>query len=83
VPGDYNGYGVVNTADYVVWRAPSGQTFALPNEGAGQSPGIVMPPTTLLEIAFGATSGSGSGAGSTSARRYQSPARVGCWSLGS
>lgn len=43
VPGDYNSDGQVNAADYTVWRDHLGQTFQLPNEGAGQSPGLVTP----------------------------------------
>jgi hypothetical protein len=41
VPGDYNGDGSVDTADYAVWRAHLGQTFQLKNEGVGQTPGQV------------------------------------------
>src|SRR5262249_54874241 len=53
-PGDYNsggvpsvpcpasgGCGAVDAADYVVWREHLGQTFPLPNEGAGISTGSV------------------------------------------
>jgi hypothetical protein len=32
VPGDYNDDGVVNAADYVVWRNNEGTAFTLPNE---------------------------------------------------
>jgi hypothetical protein len=41
VAGDYNSDGTVNAADYVVWREHSGQTFQLPNEVAGMTPGMV------------------------------------------
>ena len=41
VQGDYNGNGIVDAADYTVWRDHLGQTFALPNEGTGQTPGTV------------------------------------------
>jgi hypothetical protein len=41
VSGDYNNDGVVNAADYTVWRDHLGQTFQLDNEGEGQSPGEV------------------------------------------
>jgi hypothetical protein len=40
-PGDYNNDGIVNAADYTVWRDHLGQTFQLDNEGEGQSPGEV------------------------------------------
>lgn len=43
VPGDYNSDGQVNAADYTVWRDNLGQTLQLPNEGAGQTPGLVTP----------------------------------------
>ena len=80
VPGDYNSDGVVDAADYVVWRQHQGQTFALPNEGAGQSPGIVdAADYTFWKSRFGATSGSGSGAGGTSARAVAEPST--CWLL--
>jgi len=36
----------VNTPTTSVWRAHQVRTFALPNEGAGQSPASSMPPTT-------------------------------------
>ena len=37
VPGDYNGNGIVDAADYTVWRDHFGQTFALPNEDPGST----------------------------------------------
>jgi hypothetical protein len=43
VPGDYNEDGFVNAADYPVWRDHLGQSFQLPNEGDGQTPGDVTP----------------------------------------
>jgi arabinogalactan endo-1,4-beta-galactosidase len=39
--GDYNDNGVVDAADYTVWRDHLGQNFQLPNEVDGVSPGIV------------------------------------------
>ena len=39
--GDYNSDGVVDAADYVVWRKHLGTTFQLPNEGTNASPGEV------------------------------------------
>jgi alpha-glucosidase (family GH31 glycosyl hydrolase) len=41
IPGDYNQNGVVDAADYTVWRDHLGQVFSLPNEGANSSPGEV------------------------------------------
>ena len=40
---DYNGNGVVDGADYVVWRDHAGATFQLPNEVANVTPGLVTP----------------------------------------
>jgi hypothetical protein len=40
-PGDYNNNGVVDAADYTVWRSHLGQTYQLPNEAPNASPGIV------------------------------------------
>lgn len=41
IPGDYNEDGVVNAADYSVWRDHSGTNYDLPNEDPGSSPGTV------------------------------------------
>jgi autotransporter-associated beta strand protein len=41
VAGDYNNNGLVDTADYTVWRDHLGQTFQLSNEGEGISEGTV------------------------------------------
>jgi hypothetical protein len=40
-PGDYNGNGVVDGADYVVWRKHLDTAFALTNEEANTTPGQV------------------------------------------
>jgi hypothetical protein len=54
VPGDYNGNGVVDAADYVLWRNGG----ALQNEGV--TPGSNTPEDyTYWRSRFGATSGSG------------------------
>jgi hypothetical protein len=67
VNGDYNGDGVVDAADYVVWREHLNQTFQLQNEG-GISPGVVdQADYTFWRSRFGATSGSGSGLGGSAA----------------
>ena len=41
LPGDYNDNGVVDAADYVVWRKHLDTVFQLPNEVNGVSPGEV------------------------------------------
>ncbi|HEY4232122.1 MAG TPA: alpha-L-arabinofuranosidase C-terminal domain-containing protein [Lacipirellulaceae bacterium] len=41
LPGDYNSDGIVDAADYSVWRDHFGQTFQLPNEVTGTTPGTV------------------------------------------
>ncbi|WP_442484600.1 hypothetical protein [Aeoliella sp. SH292] len=62
VEGDYNNDGIVNLADYTVWRDNLGGT-SLPNEGAGISPGVVdAADYTFWKSRFGATSGAGAGA---------------------
>jgi hypothetical protein len=57
--GDYNNNGVVDAADYVVWRSRLGQSVTLPND---TTPGTVTQADyTVWRNNFGATSGSGSG----------------------
>jgi hypothetical protein len=57
--GDYNNNGVVDAADYVVWRQSLGQSVTLPND---TTPGTVTQADyTVWRSNFGATSGSGSG----------------------
>jgi hypothetical protein len=63
VPGDYNQNGIVDAADYVLWRNNLG-AGSLPNEG-GISPGMVdADDYNFWRSRFGATSGGGSGFGS-------------------
>jgi hypothetical protein len=58
VAGDYNENGVVDAADYVVWRDRMG-TGSLPNEG-GISPGTVdAADYNFWRSRYGATAGSG------------------------
>jgi fibronectin-binding autotransporter adhesin len=58
VAGDYNQNGIVDAADYVLWRKNVGPG-SLPNEG-GVSPGVVdQADYTFWRSRFGATSGSG------------------------
>lgn len=60
VAADYNGNGVVDAADYVVWRDHLGTPFQLTNEVAGTSPGMVTSEDyTAWRARFGNTSGSG------------------------
>jgi hypothetical protein len=62
VPGDYNKNGIVDAADYVIYRKTLGQTGAgLPADGNGN--GSVDPGDyTFWRARFGNTSGAGSGA---------------------
>ncbi len=61
LPGDYNNNGVVDTADYVIWRdnqgAPAG---SLPNDTAGGAIGMAQ--YNLWRTNYGATSLSAGGA---------------------
>ena len=60
--GDYNENGVVDAADYVVWRKAQGTTTALPNDdGIGGTVGVAH--FNLLRANFG---NAGSGAGTSS-----------------
>jgi formylglycine-generating enzyme len=64
VPGDYNSNGIVDGADYVVWRNHLGLTFQLPNEVAGTSPGsVAQDDYTAWRARFGNTSGAGAASG--------------------
>jgi hypothetical protein len=61
VAGDYNGDGVVDAADYVVWRsAVAAGATSLPNRGTGISGTVGTSDYTFWKAHFGATSGSGS-----------------------
>ncbi len=61
--GDYNDDGVVNAADYTVWRNQLGQNVTLANEDSNVTPGMVTPEDyDVWKAAFG-SSGSGSGCG--------------------
>jgi alpha-glucosidase (family GH31 glycosyl hydrolase) len=63
VPGDYNGNGIVDAADYTVWRDHLGQEFVLPNEDPANLDGIVTPADyDFWKSHFGDSSGSGSAA---------------------
>ena len=61
VPGDYNSDGVVDAADYTVWRDHLGTSFSLPNEVTGVTPGMVTQEDyTAWRNRFGNISGAGS-----------------------
>ena len=61
VLGDYNNNGIVDTADYTVWRDHLGQSFALPNEDPGSTAGMVTTEDyDYWKAHFGATAGGGS-----------------------
>jgi glucose/arabinose dehydrogenase len=66
LPGDYNDNGVVDAADYVVWRNHLNTGYDLPNEVAGVSEGsVTMADYDAWKERFGNTlSASGAGAGS-------------------
>jgi hypothetical protein len=57
-PGDYNGDGTVNAADYTVWRNNLGSATALPND---DSAGVGPDDYDRWKSHFGESSGSGSG----------------------
>lgn len=62
VPGDYNGNGIVDGADYVVWREHVGTTYQLQNEVLNTSAGVVdQDDYTAWRARFGNTSGAGAG----------------------
>ena len=61
VPGDYNGNGIVDAADYTVWRDSLGKTGAgLAADGDGNN-AVDQADYTYWKTRFGNTSGSGAG----------------------
>jgi hypothetical protein len=60
IPGDYNGNGIVDAADYTVWRDHLGQTFALANRDSANTGPINMADYTSWNTNFGNHAGSGS-----------------------
>jgi hypothetical protein len=60
IAGDYNNNGVVDAADYVVWRKNDGSTNTLPNDLIGGTIGTAQ--YNQWRTHFGQTTGSGSGA---------------------
>jgi T5SS/PEP-CTERM-associated repeat protein len=69
IPGDYNGDGAVNAADYVLWRDHLGQSFSLTNENpAAATPGLVdAEDYAFWKSRFGQTAGSGAAANANAA----------------
>src|SRR6202000_2225034 len=64
--GDYDGNGIVDSRDYVVWREALANNGTLQNETA--SPGVVdQADYDAWRANFGATAGAGSGASATGA----------------
>jgi hypothetical protein len=67
VPGDYNGNGVVDAADYLVYRRHVGTSFQLGNEVNGVTPGqVTAQDYTEWRARFG-NNGAGSGLGAATA----------------
>jgi hypothetical protein len=59
VPGDYNNDGVVNAADYVVFRNHEGMNFALPNRNPALMGPIGAGDYNYWKARFGNTAGNG------------------------
>jgi hypothetical protein len=73
VAGDYNGDGIVNAADYTVWRDHLGQSTTLPNDS---TPGMVTQADYDVWKANFGMSSPGSGAGSRGAGAVPEPGSV-------
>jgi CSLREA domain-containing protein len=52
LPGDYNFDGIVNAADYTVWRNTLGSTNDLRADGSGETPGVPDGVVDELDYAF-------------------------------
>ena len=59
VAGDYNSNGIVDAADYNVWRDHLGQSFTLPNRDTTNSGNVNQQDYTFWKTRFGAISGGG------------------------
>jgi hypothetical protein len=57
--GDYNNNGIVDAADYTVWRDHLGQTFTLPNRDSANTGAISANDYTSWKSHFGNHNGSG------------------------
>jgi len=63
--GDYNQNGVVDSADYTVWRDNLGANITLPNEDPTQTPGwVTVDDYAVWKSNFGLTAGGGASADS-------------------
>jgi hypothetical protein len=60
--GDYNNNGIVDAADYTVWRDHLGQSFSLPNRDPINSGAISAADYNSWKANFGSHSGAGAGA---------------------
>lgn len=58
IPGDYNNDGVIDAADYTVWRDALGSSASLPNDS---TPGVTAEDYTVWKTNFGKSLGAGSG----------------------
>lgn len=82
LPGDYNRDGVVNAADYVVWRNTEGDSLARGSGADGDFDGQVTPADyAVWQANFGGTAfGSGGVSSTDAASRVPEPAAgVLCW----
>ena len=62
VPGDYNANGVVDAADYVIWRDRDGTVFQLQNEVSGATPAqVTVEDYDAWRARFGNVAGAGAG----------------------
>lgn len=73
LPGDYNNNGIVDAADYVVWRDQLGNNNSLPND---DSPGVGQDDYSRWRANFGLTAGSGANAVSGAPLAAPEPASV-------
>ncbi len=82
VPGDYNHDGVVDTADYIVWRNSVGSSVNLAADGNNNEL-VDAGDYTFWRSHFGQTAGSGSGSGADlSQSTVPEPATVFLLSIG-
>ncbi len=80
--GDYNQDGVVDAADYTVWRDSFGQSGAgLPADGNGSGT-VDEADYTLWKTHFGTTIGSGAGSGETAPATVPEPTTLAMLGLG-
>jgi hypothetical protein len=62
IPGDYNDDGIVDAADYVIWRKNLGTSFQLSNEDPAVTPGMVTSEDfDVWQAHFGDQMGPGAG----------------------